>query len=254
MFVPVGRIGRILASNASSVKGPHRMSIRLAVTSDLHLGAANSPGIRWLVDTALRHAEGGARALVIAGDLVHRDVEVSHVVPPLVDALGAVAERLPVLFIYGNHDAAVRLADALPPIDGAVAVDSLTPVEVRLPGVELIFHCVSVASDPDRRAIAETFPVAPHPAGHVGVFHTSLHGGFHRVTCLPASVDQLASRNYDAWILGHIHRARAVSERPPIFWPGQGQMRALHVAPLPPEPPEFPEHSPGIHQASTCRQ
>ena len=226
------------------------MSVRLAVTSDLHLGAANSPGLSWLVGTARRHADDGARALVLAGDLAHRDVEVGGVVAPLVDALSVIAERLPVLFIYGNHDAAIGLADAMPPIDGAVAVDSVTPVEVRLPGVPLLFHCASVASDPDRRAIAEAFPVAPRPDGRVGVFHTSLHGGFHHVPCLPASVDQLASRNYDAWVLGHIHHARVLSEQPPIFWPGQGDMRVLRVRPL---PAESATSSRGFHQTSTFR-
>lgn len=209
------------------------MPIRLAVTSDLHLGAANSPGIPWLLDAAGRHADAGARALIIAGDLVQRYVEPGSVVPPLVDALRTITERLPILAIYGNHDAAVGLADAMPGIDNVSAVDSVTPVKVRFPGLPLVFHCCSVASEPDLRTIADTFPVADQPDGHVGVFHTSLHGGFRESRCLPASLDQLASRNYAAWILGHVHTALTLREQPPIFWPGQGEMRCLRVAPLP---------------------
>lgn len=186
----------------------------IAAVSDIHLGSATSPGAQILIDAASSPSD----ILVVAGDLFDRsDPTLTHL-DEAVDALRDAARRVPVLLIWGNHDAAVSAS--LPPIDNVTVVPSCAPALVTVGGID--FVACSVATDPADYSVS--YPRVP---GAIGVLHTSLTGEHSKKPCLPCSVEDLLACDYRAWILGHVHEPIWVHEKPPIFWPGQGEIVRL---------------------------
>lgn len=52
-----------------------------------------------------------------------------------------------------------------------------------------------------------------------------LHGGIGDVNYAPFSVNELLTKRYDYWALGHIHKRQVLSENPFIIYPGDTQGR-----------------------------
>lgn len=191
----------------------------LAVLADIHLGLPGAPGIDGARELLSRARDTGARSLIIAGDLIDR-AEFSDATFEEAAALIAEARATfsSVDFIAGNHDVHHRLE---------------FPPEVRVHGTEvhsftragIVVHTAAVATDPDPRRLVGDFPVRPQEdvRPHVGILHTSVEGQFSRKPCLPTTPEELLSRGYAAWILGHVHNGATLREADPyIGWVGMG--------------------------------
>lgn len=188
---------------------------RLLCIADFHYGTRKCPGLEWLASCV---ASTAPDVLVIAGDLFDKKAEPNTSVSSFLETLD-----IPVVLIWGNHDAT---CDAPSWFQAPANVYFPTFAGIQVPGVELVFHGCHVVEKRDNRMVAGAFPVA-HCAGHIGVFHTSLTGEWSKNPCLPSTLPELESRNYEAWILGHVHLA--IEPTPGIFWPGIGKYRVLEV-------------------------
>ncbi|MCP4750782.1 MAG: hypothetical protein GY866_07810 [Proteobacteria bacterium] len=62
---------------------------------------------------------------------------------------------------------------------------------------------------------------------NIGLLHTSLDGREGHAVYAPCSVDDLLSKGYQYWALGHIHKQEFVSEDPWIVFPGCIQGRHI---------------------------
>ena len=76
---------------------------------------------------------------------------------------------------------------------------------------------------PDNLALL--FPKRTGDEITIGVLHTSLAGSSEHATYAPCSLDDLLSRNYDYWALGHIHARAVLKDKPAIVYPGCPQAR-----------------------------
>lgn len=191
---------------------------RVLCVADFHFGARKCPGLEWL--RSILAAEK-PDILVIAGDLFDKKCVVATDVP----MVGSFLESLPIpiVLIWGNHDAFAGIPAAFPALAN---VYRPTFSGVQIPGHSLIFHGCDVIERRDNRELTSSFPVASE-SGHIGVFHTSLTGEWSKNPCLPCTLPELLSCNYNAWILGHVHDTVSLSDEPPIFWPGLGKYRVL---------------------------
>jgi DNA repair exonuclease SbcCD nuclease subunit len=62
---------------------------------------------------------------------------------------------------------------------------------------------------------------------NIGLLHTAATGREGHEPYAPCAVDDLRSRGYDYWALGHIHARETLSDDPPIEFPGNTQGRHI---------------------------
>ena len=62
---------------------------------------------------------------------------------------------------------------------------------------------------------------------NIGLLHTSLTGREGHEDYAPCTLDDLKSKGYDYWALGHVHKREIVSEDPWIVFPGNIQGRHI---------------------------
>ncbi|MFX3673781.1 MAG: exonuclease SbcCD subunit D [Paenisporosarcina sp.] len=60
---------------------------------------------------------------------------------------------------------------------------------------------------------------------HIGMLHGSLAGDITHDVYAPFTKDDLISKNYDYWALGHIHKRQVLHTEPPIVYSGNIQSR-----------------------------
>jgi DNA repair exonuclease SbcCD nuclease subunit len=78
--------------------------------------------------------------------------------------------------------------------------------------------------------LAAGFAPAERGIFNIGLLHTSLDGREGHAVYAPCSADDLRSKGYQYWALGHIHKQEFVSEDPWIVFPGCIQGRHIREA------------------------
>lgn len=62
---------------------------------------------------------------------------------------------------------------------------------------------------------------------HIGLLHGSLDGlQTKEANYAPFTINELRTKNYDYWALGHIHQRQQISKQPPAYYPGN--IQGLH--------------------------
>jgi DNA repair protein SbcD/Mre11 len=170
-----------------------------------------------------------AAFLVIAGDLYDHDCPNMQIAVFLRKELRRLEEKgIRCVIIKGNHDAANRITSALAlPANTRVLGDSKpeTAVFDDLP-MRVAVHGQSFRPGPIPDNLAASYP-APLPGCYnIGLLHTSLAGaGGDHDPYAPCTLEELVSRGYDYWALGHIHRRAVLSRDPYVIFPGNLQGR-----------------------------
>ncbi len=80
----------------------------------------------------------------------------------------------------------------------------------------------------DSRNLVKAFPQREGKIPHIGLVHTmvtNVKNSENHNRYLPCSKEDLESKNYDYWALGHIHKRLRVSDRCDIYYPGNIQGR-----------------------------
>src|ERR1019366_9315757 len=132
---------------------------------------------------------------------------------------------IPLYLLKGNHDAesVVTKAISLPE-----SVHQFPTTKARTFQIESIKVALHGRSFPER-AVPENYALmypAPLPGYfNIGVLHTSCDGRPGHANYAPFTVQELASRNYQYWALGHVHEYEVLSRDPWIIFPGNLQGR-----------------------------
>ena len=178
-----------------------------------------------LVDRTLT---SGARFLVIAGDVYDgawKDASVGLFFNREVARLDRAG--VPVFVLRGNHDAQSIVTQSVPLPENVRSFSARSPQTHVLEDLNVALHGQSFA---DRRAgdnLARGYP-APRPhCFNIGVLHTSLTGRPPHADYAPCSIEDLVSKGYDYWALGHVHQFERVHMDPPIVYPGNLQGRNI---------------------------
>jgi DNA repair exonuclease SbcCD nuclease subunit len=177
-----------------------------------------------LIDLCIDHE---AAFLVIAGDLYDHDCPNMQIAVFLRKELRRLEEKgVRCVVIKGNHDAANKITSALAlPANTRVLGDrkaetvTFDDLQVR---VAIHGQSFKPGPVPDNLAASYPLPLAGHY--NIGLLHTSLAGGDHD-TYAPCTLEELTSRGYDYWALGHIHRRAELSRDPYVIFPGNLQGR-----------------------------
>jgi DNA repair exonuclease SbcCD nuclease subunit len=178
-----------------------------------------------LVDLCI---ERDAAFLVLAGDLYDHDCPNMQIAVFLRKELRRLEEKgIRCAIIKGNHDAANRITSALALPDNTRVLGEHKPETVTfddLP-VRVAIHGQSFRPGPVPENLAASYPAPSRGCYNIGLLHTSLAGTSDHDAYAPCTLEELTSRGYDYWALGHIHRRTVLSRDPFVVFPGNLQGR-----------------------------
>ncbi|QHJ71916.1 metallophosphoesterase family protein [Planococcus halotolerans] len=134
---------------------------------------------------------------------------------------------IPVIISHGNHDhlgggwARFELPGNVHVFDDQVASHSFT-----VSGNKVTVTGFSYGERHVKTAKILEFPQADESSDyHIGMLHGSMDGDASHAVYAPFKKEQLLSKNYHYWALGHIHLRQVLHEDPCIVYPGNIQGR-----------------------------
>lgn len=178
-----------------------------------------------LVDLAI---EEQVAFVLLAGDLYDgdwKDYSTGIFLSQQVGRLGQ--HNISVITVAGNHDAANRMTKALDCPSNMTIMSSRKVETIRLDDFAVAIHGRSFGTQHVDENLAAGFAAAEKGMFNIGLLHTSLDGREGHAVYAPCSIDDLRSKDYQYWALGHIHKQELVSKEPWIVFPGCVQGRHI---------------------------
>lgn len=175
--------------------------------------------------------------LLIAGDLYDGDWTDFNTGLYLVKQMALLkAQGIRVFILRGNHDAQSQITRSLPLPDNVLTfgtnacqthvLDDLGNQGNR-GNLGVAVHGQSFASAHITDNLARDY-LLPHPGlFNIGMLHTALEGHPDHGTYAPCSLNDLLSKEYDYWALGHVHQHTVLHESPHVVFPGNLQGRHI---------------------------
>lgn len=181
-----------------------------------------------LVDVAI---EEQVAFVLLAGDLYDgnwKDYSTGIFLSKQMGRLGQ--HNIQVFSVSGNHDAANRMTKSLDSPSN-MKIFSYRKVEtIKLDGLGVAIHGRSFPTPHVDENLAAGFCTAEKGLFNIGLLHTSLDGREGHANYAPCSLDDLRSKEYQYWALGHIHKQEIVEEEPHVIFPGCIQGRHIREA------------------------
>ncbi len=168
-----------------------------------------------------------AAFVVIAGDLYDGDWTDYNTGLFLVGQAARLRDHgIKVYAIRGNHDAANQMTKDLRLPDNVRLLSGDQPETVIDDELGVAIHGQSFATRKIVHNMAQGYPDRVAGCLNLGVLHTCLSGREGHESYAPCSIDDLRSRGYDYWALGHVHAHEILREGDPwIVFPGNTQGR-----------------------------
>lgn len=178
-----------------------------------------------LIDFAI---EQQVAFVLLAGDLYDHDAPNMQIAVFLRNQLSRLDKKgIRVVIAKGNHDADNKITSALALPGNTRILSDKKPETIRYDDLSTrtAIHGQSFRAGPIPENLAAAYPLAV--AGHlnIGVLHTSLAGSAEHNPYSPCKLEELTTRGYDYWALGHIHKAATLSSDPWVVYPGNLQGR-----------------------------
>jgi DNA repair protein SbcD/Mre11 len=128
-----------------------------------------------------------------------------------------------VVIAKGNHDADNRITSALALPSNTRILDDRRPETIRYDDLRVAIHGQSFRPGPVMENLAKDYPPPLRGMLNIGVLHTSLVGSVDHDPYAPCSLDDLTTRGYAYWALGHIHKGAVLAREPWVVYPGNSQ-------------------------------
>ena len=178
-----------------------------------------------LVDRAI---EEKVAFVLLAGDLYDGDWKDYNTGIFLSQQMGRLGQHnISVFAVAGNHDAANRMTKALDSPANMKILSSRKVETIKLDDLAVAIHGRSFGTQHVDENLAAGFVAAEKGMFNIGLLHTSLDGREGHAVYAPCTMDDLRSKGYQYWALGHIHKQEFVSKDPWIVFPGCVQGRHI---------------------------
>ncbi len=166
--------------------------------------------------------------VLIAGDLYDGDWKDYNTGLYFANRMGRLDKAgIKVFIVSGNHDAASNTTKAMPLPDNVTIFSHKKPESIVLENLGVIIHGQSYSSKAVTDNLASGYPQNESGSFNIGLLHTSLTGRENHENYAPCSLDELTSKGYDYWALGHVHKREVVAEDPKVIFPGNIQGRHI---------------------------
>ncbi len=139
---------------------------------------------------------------------------------------------IPVFLIAGNHDAASKMSRRLPYPDNVRIFPHEHAETFTLDNIGVAVHGQSYADQAESRNLGLGYPGAIKGLLNIGLLHTALSGREGHEPYAPCILEDLLTRDYDYWALGHVHQRESVHTNPfpRVEFPGNLQGRNIREA------------------------
>lgn len=173
--------------------------------------------------------ETDAAALVLAGDIYDGDWKDYATGRYFVEQMALLREAgIPVFLAAGNHDAQSVITKSLTLPDNVHVFSTSAPETVRREDIGVAFHGQGFAERAVLTNLAVNFPEPADDLINVGVLHTSLGGYADHDPYAPCSLEDLQSKGYEYFALGHIHKRQTFDgDRTTVAF--SGNLQGRHV-------------------------
>lgn len=166
--------------------------------------------------------------VLLAGDLYDGDWKDYSTGIFLSQQMGRLGQHnISVFTVAGNHDAANKMTKTLDSSVNMTIFSSRKVETIKLDDLAVAIHGQSFGTQHVNENLAAGFPAAEKYMFNIGLLHTSLDGREGHAVYAPCTIDDLRSKGYQYWALGHIHKQEFVSEDPWIVFPGCIQGRHI---------------------------
>ena len=184
---------------------------------------ASRQALRNLVDYAI---SDGVSFVLVAGDLYDGDWKDYNTGLFFAAQMTKLREAgIKVILIAGNHDAASQITRHLRMPDNVKWLSVQKPESVVLEDWGVAVHGQGFPSRAVTDDLSASYPEAISSLFNIGLLHTGINGRQGHDLYAPCSMQELLSRGYDYWALGHVHKQETLHENPWILFPGNIQGR-----------------------------
>jgi exonuclease SbcD len=164
--------------------------------------------------------------VVLSGDLYDGDWRDYNTGLFLVNELRRLRDaRVPAFLIAGNHDAANKMTRFLPLPENVCFLAHEQPETVYLEELGVAIHGQSFAKAATTENLAASYPAPARGYVNIGLLHTAMNGADGHERYAPCTLDELKSRGYDYWALGHVHTRQVLCTEPMVIFAGNVQGR-----------------------------
>lgn len=166
--------------------------------------------------------------VLIAGDLFDGDWKHMGTGLYFARAMGRLDQAGICAFILaGNHDAASVITRSVPWPPNVRLFDTHKPETHVLTELGVALHGQSFHTAAVTENLVTAYPEARPHTFNIGLLHTALSGRQGHAPYAPCSLEDLKSKHYDYWALGHVHEHEIVSDHPHVVFPGNTQGRTI---------------------------
>ena len=178
-----------------------------------------------MVDLAIKEK---VTFIVLSGDLADGDCRDSQTMLWLTKQFRRLLELdIKVYTIRGNHDAQNNLSKYITQLKNVEEFPPDKPTTFSDPVNKYAIHGQSYPSREVNENLVKEYPAAMDDLFNIGILHTNLTGSTEHDNYAPTSLDELKSKKYNYWALGHVHNRQIVHENPHIVYPGNTQGRNI---------------------------
>ncbi|MCF8079871.1 MAG: DNA repair exonuclease [Desulfobacterales bacterium] len=134
---------------------------------------------------------------------------------------------IPVFIIAGNHDAASQITKKLRFPENVRMFPADRSSTFQLEDLQVAVHGQSFSSPAVKKNLAKDYPDPVSGFFNIGLLHTCANGREGHEPYAPCTVEDLSSKGYDYWALGHVHQYEVLSQDPPVVFSGNIQGRHI---------------------------
>lgn len=135
--------------------------------------------------------------------------------------------QIPVFVLFGNHDAESEMTKKLALPDNVKCFSARKSETFRLEHIKTALHGQSFKEKETTQNLVSHYPLPVPDFYNIGVLHTALEGYAAHASYAPCSVEELHSKGYQYWALGHVHEYQCWYGRSTIIFPGNLQGRNI---------------------------
>ncbi len=178
-----------------------------------------------LIETAIKEKPD---FILIVGDIYDgedRSLRAQHKFQQGMESLNH--HDIPVYLSHGNHDHLSGTWTRFKlPKNVYVFPENTEKVKIQIRQQDVYISGFSYKNRHVKESMMNSFEEAFHSdAIHIGMLHGSLAGDVTHSVYAPFTKNELISKNYDYWALGHIHKRQILHKEPPIVYSGNIQSR-----------------------------
>lgn len=132
-----------------------------------------------------------------------------------------------VALVWGNHDAQNKMTRTLVMPEHVRIFSARKPESIIYDDLRIAVHGQSYATAETRNNLAMGYPPPVPGILNIGLLHCLLSGSAGHQAYAPCTLDDLASKGYDYWALGHVHEYKVLRENPTMIYSGCSQGRHI---------------------------